>query len=228
MTETAQPTPWEKLRARFNVEDHKTNPRGYTYIAIEKVINRFMEIDPEFSSRVVHQEYGPIPGQTYGRQQKLAAYALVTVEVTINGVTRAGTGGDNGAFDDVDKLIKTAYAEAVKKAGHQFGVGLYLWDEEERALIESAQQQGLTGQVQAAAPPAAIVPQVEPVTAPAEVAGAVTNEDLDALKAQVAAIAQAAGVQITGPALSAHFGVPIEALQDANVLRQIIERNAAG
>lgn len=226
----------EKLRARFDVEDHKRNPKGYTYIAIEKVIGRFMEVDPAFEIHVVRESFAQLPGLTWSRSQKPAAYALVTVEVTIHGVTRAGTGGDYGAADDVDKLIKTAYAEAIKKAGHEFGVGLYLWDEEERALIESAQQQGLTGQVApagnastppAVAPPAATTALVAPPTTAASQPSDGTTTDLQALKDEVTRIALAAGVQMTAPAIASHFGVPVEALQTPEVLKQIVEANGA-
>jgi hypothetical protein len=218
----------EALLARFDVEDHKTNPKGYTYIAIEKVINRFIEVDPSFEIAVTQSQYAPLPGLTYGRRQVAAAYALVTVAVTILGVTRAGTGGDYGAADDVDKLIKTAYAEAIKKAGHEFGVGLYLWDEEERALIKSAQDQGLTGQVApvgvatapAPTPPGTAEPTPAPLAPP-------PPGDVQTLKDEVTRIALAAGVQMTAPAIAAHFSVPVEALQSAEVLRQIVEAQSA-
>jgi hypothetical protein len=216
-----------KLRERFDVEDHKKNPRGFTYIAIEKVVNRFIETDPAFEIAVTQSQYSPLPGLTYGRNQKAAAYALVTVEVTILGITRAGTGGDYGAAEDVDKLIKTAYAEAIKKAGHEFGVGLYLWDEEERALIESAQQQGLTGQV---APAVATAPSPIPPQTAEQIAGTEAHSpgaDVQGLKDEVTRLALAAGVQMTAPAIAAHFGVPVEALQTPEVLRQIVEANSA-
>lgn len=212
----------EALAARFDVEDHKTNPRGYTYIAIEKTIRRFQEVDPGFEIRVTSSEYSPLPGLTYGRNAKAAAYALITVSVTILGVTRDGTGGDYGAADDVDKLVKTAYAEAIKKAGHEFGVGLYLWDEEERALIESAQQQGLTGQVALAPSTPLVAPTTAPVEAPATPAATVPVGDVQALKDEVTRIALAAGVQMTAPAIAAHFNVPVEALQSPEVLQQIV------
>jgi hypothetical protein len=214
----------DKLLARFDVEDHKTNPRGYTYIGIEKVINRLIEVDPAFEIRVTKSEFAPLPGLTYGRNSKAAGYALVAVEVTVLGVTRAGVGGDYGAADDADKLVKTAYAEAIKKAGHEFGVALYLWDEEERALIESAQSQGLTGQVAPAATPPTTVPQV--IEAPATVTTG-NEAGIQHLKDEVTRLALAAGVQMTAPAIAAHFGVPVEALQSPEVLQQIVSANVA-
>lgn len=219
----------EALAARFDVEDHKTNPRGYTYIAIEKTIRRFQEVDPGFEVKVAHQEFNPLPGLTYSRRSLAAGYALVTVDVTILGVTRSGTGADYGACEDVDKLVKTAYAEAIKKAGHEFGVGLYLWDEEERALIESAQQQGLTGQVAPVGAAVTPTPTTVPESAPEATAPLVATDtvgDVQALKDEVTRIALAAGVQMTAPAIAAHFSVPVEALQSPEVLQQIVSAHA--
>lgn len=37
---------------------------------------------------------------------------------------------------DPDMAMKTALAEAIKKAGHQLGIALYLWDETARERAE--------------------------------------------------------------------------------------------
>lgn len=230
MPPAAKPTPdalLTKLAEKFDVEDHKTNPKGYTYIAIEKVINRFNSVlGAAWSLNVRSTDFALIPGQTYGaRNPKQAAYAIVTVDITVHIgdliITRSGVGGDNGAFDDADKLIKTALAEAIKKAGHQFGVGLYLWDEEERALIEAASAAGMTGQVVAAS----AAPTTPPETAP--LVAAPDPTELEALKNRVADLAVLEGVQRTGPAIAAHFGVPIEGLQNTDQLRAIIASREA-
>lgn len=58
--------------------------------------------------------------------------------------SRSGTGADNIAVTDVpkaeqvDKIVKTAHAEATKKAAHQFGVGRYLWDDKRTEQIRKA------------------------------------------------------------------------------------------
>lgn len=49
-------------------------------------------------------------------------------------VVRGGSGADIDARDP-DKAIKTADAEALKKAGHKFQIALYLWDEDKRNEI---------------------------------------------------------------------------------------------
>lgn len=49
-------------------------------------------------------------------------------------ITRGGSGADVDSRDP-DKAIKTADAEALKKAGHKFQIALYLWDEGKRDEI---------------------------------------------------------------------------------------------
>ncbi len=47
--------------------------------------------------------------------------------------SRPGIGGDSIAFaSDIDKNTKTAMANAIKKSLMNFGLSLYLWEEEER------------------------------------------------------------------------------------------------
>jgi len=57
-------------------------------------------------------------------------------------VIRGGSGADVDGRDP-DKAIKTADAEALKKAGHKFQIALYLWDEGKRNEI--AEFRKLTG-----------------------------------------------------------------------------------
>jgi hypothetical protein len=210
--ESAKQTTLSRLTEKFPVEVYRKNPKGFTYIPIEQVIRRFNEVLGEFwDLRIIKSEYGLTPGINYGsRNPKPGAYALVQVEIEAlldDKVTvRSGVGGDFGAADDTDKLVKTALAEAIKKAGNEFGIGLELWDEEERALIDAAQAQGLTGQV----------------TPDLRVVSNADEDELTALKNRVADIAVAAGVDRTGPAIAAHFGVPIEALQDRETLEKLI------
>lgn len=213
----AKPT-LAKLIEKFPVEEYRKNPKGYHYIPIEKHITRWNDVCGSGWSldiKSVTVMDAP-PGVTYGsRNPKPAARAIVIVSITaeLDGkpVTRDGVGADFGAADDVDKLVKTALAEAIKKCGNEFGIGLELWDEEERALIDSAQQQGLTGQV--------VAISGNTSTAPQEAA-----DELVALKNRVADIAVAAGVDRTGPAIAAHFGIAVEQLQDRAVLEDILSK----
>jgi hypothetical protein len=208
----------EKLSAKFDVELYRKNPKGFHYIPIEQHINRWQEVcGAGWNLAVTNVEFHLTPGVTFGnRNPKPGAVALVSVEITaeLDGklATRGGVGADFGAADDPDKLVKTALAEAIKKAGNEFGIGLELWDEEERALIDSAQSQGLTGQVARAVPPGAVPPAAE-------------TDVLAALKLRVIDIATAQGVPATGPAIAAHFGITVEQLQEQGVLDAIVSQN---
>jgi hypothetical protein len=79
---------------------------------------------------------------TYGKNKKRAILAEVEVELScrVDGTftQKAGVGADFGAVDDPDKVLKTAFANAVKKAGNLLGIALYLWLEDERELLEVA------------------------------------------------------------------------------------------
>lgn len=61
------------------------------------------------------------------------ALSEIWLTAVVDGVTKDtyGVGADKGT--DVDKIAKTALAEAIKKAGHQLGIALYLWDADGRA-----------------------------------------------------------------------------------------------
>jgi hypothetical protein len=228
--EAASTATLAKLTERFAVEDHKKNPRGYTYIAIEKVIGRWNEVlGPKWNLDIESLKFELTPGVTFGnRNPKPGAVALVCVSIRaeIDGETviRGGVGADFGAADDADKLVKTALAEAIKKASNEFGIGLYLWDEEERALIDSAAQQGMTGVVQAAPVAGAADVSAAPV-APIAPLVPVDSAEVQELKNKVADLAVLHGIQRTGPAIAAHFGITIEQLQDEAMLRAILEAN---
>jgi hypothetical protein len=206
------------LGAKFDVELYRKNPKGFHYIPIEKHIERWQEVcGAGWNLVVTNVQFVLTPGVTFGnRNPKPGAAALVSVEITaeLDGktVTRSGVGADFGAADDPDKLVKTALAEAIKKAGNEFGIGLELWDEEERALIDSAQAQGLTGQVQAAVP--AAVTQLVPA-----------DDVLVELKNRVADLAESQGVARTGPSIAAHFGITLDELQAQEVLEKILVEN---
>lgn len=195
----------ERLTEKFPDEVYRKNPKGFLYIPIEKTIGRFNEVlGAGWSLFIDSVDFTLMHGMTYGRQQKQAGCAVVQVRIVseLDGttVTRSGVGADYGAADDPDKLVKTALAEAIKKCGNEYGIGLELWDAEERAAIEEAQAGG--GSAQVVSHPAA--------------------DELTELKNRVADLAVAAGVERTGPAIAAHFGIEIEKLQDRETLEKIV------
>lgn len=56
-------------------------------------------------------------------------------------ITRSGVGAATSS-DDPDMAIKTAQAEALKKAANQYGVALELWDEDHRDKLEQERNAG--------------------------------------------------------------------------------------
>src|SRR5581483_5473989 len=119
----------DKLTERFDDAVYRTNPRGFLYIPIEKTIGRFNEVLGAGWSLIIERvDLIHVPDMTYGRQQKPAATAVVQVQIAAEmdgtSVTRSGVGADFGSADDPDKLVKTALAEAIKKCGNEYGIGL--------------------------------------------------------------------------------------------------------
>lgn len=122
----------EQLSARFPAEAHGQRQQGgrtLTYIGIDSTIQRLNEVfGLAYSTEILEVRFqGDFvmvwASLTYqddeGKQQK-----------------KHGVGVDKLDARDPDKCVKTAYAEAIKKASHQLGVGLYLWDDKERAEVE--------------------------------------------------------------------------------------------
>lgn len=125
----------KKLSARFDTKDVKQRSQGgkrLDYISIDATIRRFNDVLGESWSTSLA---GPIDVRDIGNGKYLA---IVSLTIEALGKTAVGTGADTAS--DVDKAIKTALAEAIKKAGHQFGVGLYLWDEDERDIVQRDRQ----------------------------------------------------------------------------------------
>lgn len=118
-----------ELSARFDVADVKQRAqagRKLDYISIDATIRRFNDVlGAEWSFSVDRYQLDCLDGGKY--------LAVVQGSIQALGKSAAGLGADTAS--DPDKALKTALAEALKKAGHQFGVGLYLWDEGERQVV---------------------------------------------------------------------------------------------
>jgi hypothetical protein len=69
---------------------------------------------------------------------------MATVEIyltaVVDGVPTTKFGVGAMVNKDPDMAIKTALAEAIKKAGHQLGIALYLWDADGRKRAERRMQ----------------------------------------------------------------------------------------
>lgn len=116
------------LGARFDVKEVKQRTQGgrkLDYISIDATINRLNEVlGASWSLTENSVTLLPLEGKYL---------AFVSVSLSALGKEALGVGAD--VAPDADKALKTALAEALKKAGHQFGVGLYLWDEGEREVV---------------------------------------------------------------------------------------------
>lgn len=123
----------QELAARFPAGAHKTRRqagRELTYLSIDAVLNRLNEVlgsgwSNQATTQLIPQEDG-----TFLAVCELQLSAQLEDGVT----TRYGVGAM--VNKDPDMASKTALAEAIKKAGHAFGIGLYLWDEGERGTVE--------------------------------------------------------------------------------------------
>lgn len=109
------------------VKQRTQGGRKLDYISIDATIRRFNEVlGSEWSTNLIGApRLDALEGGNF--------LAVVALELTALGKSAIGVGADKAS--DPDKAIKTALAEALKKAGHQFGVGLYLWDEGERQVV---------------------------------------------------------------------------------------------
>lgn len=118
-----------KLSEPFAIEDVKQRRQGSVmldYISIDATIRRLNEVlGAEWSTSDLSTSLIPLEGGKF----------LATVALTLHGLGKQAVGTGADIAPDPDKAVKTALAEALKKAGHQFGIGLYLWQEEERAIV---------------------------------------------------------------------------------------------
>lgn len=64
----------------------------------------------------------------------------VLIGVSVTALDKNAFGVGAGMDRELDNAAKTALAEAIKKAFHQFGVAMELWDEEFRALVAEARE----------------------------------------------------------------------------------------
>ena len=145
----------DKLTERFPPTLVKKNPAGQDYVAIDGYINRLNDVlGHNWAWSVNHWEFRDGPPTAKGKPQYLCVVSgTLTVLLTDIGVVSLGDGDDGyltsqrglisrdgmgaGMNFDPDTAAKTAQAEALKKACHQFGIALYLWDAGERDFVET-------------------------------------------------------------------------------------------
>lgn len=206
------PTPkdlLDQLARRFDVDDVGQRVQGgkrLDFIGIDKTITRYNEvlgaewgftvIDTELQQievlKTIKDSEGNVVKDEYGRPKKEKVpqfLATVTGELQALGKRAGGVGAD--VADDPDKAIKTALAEALKKASHQFGTALYLWNEEERNTVQKVRTAIAAG------------------------------DEITPLKTQVMQKALDAGVEANAEKIAAHFKVSVADLQNIDILREL-------
>lgn len=167
-----------KLSAKFDVDDHGQRLQGgrqLDYVGIDKVINRFNDVlGVDWSFRVVESNLVVTNSGEY----------LATVVGRIDALGKFAYGVGADIAKDPDKAYKTALAEALKKCSHQYGVALYLWNEDDRNVL--AEQRVLRNNTRAL-----------------EASG----DTVAAKKSRVVELAKSRGVELTKEAMAAYFKV---------------------
>lgn len=132
-----------QLQTPFKPAEHaQRQGRGntkLTYISIDATINRVNDV---LGSRwgIERAETTVLPPTEPGGNWFAKTELFVTA--TIDGAPKTLYGVGCSVGGDADDAAKTALAEAIKKAWHQAGLGLYLWDAAARRRIESSMSVG--------------------------------------------------------------------------------------
>ena len=157
----------KELTEKFHPSLVRKNQSGQDYVAIDGYINRLNDVlGHAWAWEINSSEFYPdaAPATKNGKPQYVAIVrGTLTVILSDVGVVTIG-GEDDDAFlttqkamisrdgigagvnFDPDTAVKTAQAEALKKACHQYGIALYLWDAAERDFVE-LQRQAATNDV---------------------------------------------------------------------------------
>jgi hypothetical protein len=125
----------EKLREPFPAELVKKNQNNLDYVSIDGYLNRLLDVlGLNFDFEIEESSVTLLPPEMKTSSGKMQYLAQARGALVIEGRSRAGVGAD--VSFDPDKALKTAQAEALKKACHQFGIALELWDEDHRKSLD--------------------------------------------------------------------------------------------
>jgi len=142
----------EKLSRRFPVSEVKSREAAFgqrlDYVSQDQVIERLNSVLGSnwsvYYNVDIHNIEAEITKKEDGkkikvREKHLHAIVKAAIQIRIddNLITKEGYGAENleKPGTDVDMAIKSAQSSALKKAAVQLGVGLYLYDIEERNYI---------------------------------------------------------------------------------------------
>ncbi len=133
----AKATQFEALQAEFKPSEHGSRQQGgktLTYVGIAETIKRVNAVLGTAWSILPQTKTTILPTAAGG----FGAMCEVYIEATIDGTSKLLYGVGAMTNKDPDMAAKTALAEAFKKAWHQAGVALYLWDEASRDRVHQA------------------------------------------------------------------------------------------
>jgi len=152
----------KELTEKFHPSLVRKNQSGQDYVAIDGYINRLNEIlGHAWAWEINESSFYPdaAPATKNGKPQYIAIVrGTLTIILSDIGVISVGDEDEGepylttqkamisrdgigaGVNFDPDTAVKTAQAEALKKACHQYGIALYLWDAAERDFVELQRQ----------------------------------------------------------------------------------------
>ena len=126
----------DELTERFHHSLVKKNQSNQDYVAIDGYINRLNDVlGSTWDWAVNSWEFRDGPPTAKGKPQYIAI-VNGTLSINHDDVVTSRDGSGAGFNFDPDTSVKTAQAEALKKACHQFGIALYLWSEDERTFVQ--------------------------------------------------------------------------------------------
>jgi len=144
----------EDLVRKFHPSLVKKNQSGQDYVAINDYINRLNEVLGHGWTWSINNWKIMDAALTKSGKPQYTAIVQGTLGVFLSDVGVISLGEDDDSFlttqkaivyrdgigantnFDPDTAVKSAQAEALKKACHQFGIALYLWDSAERDYVE--------------------------------------------------------------------------------------------
>ena len=143
----------DALTERFHPSLIKKNQSGQDYVSIDGYINRLNDVLGAMWSWSVNDWKIADAALTKSGKPQYTAVVQGTLTIILSDIGVVSVGNDEDSFlttqraqvsrdgigssinFDPDTSVKTAQAEALKKACHQFGIALYLWQEAEREFI---------------------------------------------------------------------------------------------
>ena len=156
----------ETLTEKFHPSLVKKNQSNQDYVSIDGYINRLNDVlGHAWAWQINTWEINDAPPTKSGKPQYMAVVqGTLTIILSDIGVISVGDEDDGEPYlttqkamisrdgiganvnFDPDTAVKSAQAEALKKACHQYGIALYLWDAAERDFVE-LQRQAATNDV---------------------------------------------------------------------------------